>query len=86
MEGAWKSASHLPTPLKTTPLFNTPQSTTLGMPSVSCYFGLKEHKSTVNWGGIDEYRKAIIVLSSSGLGFIEDVEHMHSPCSAQISG
>ena len=45
----------------------------------------KKNKSTVNWGGIDEYRRAIIVLSSSGLGFVEGFEHMCTPWSAQIS-
>ena len=89
--GTWESSSQLPTPLKMSPSIDLLQSTTLSVPSVSFYFGFKEDKNTVNWGGIDEYRRLLLfyrhppLAGSTGLGFAVDSECMNASPSAPHS-
>lgn len=67
------------------------QSTTWSVPSVSFYFWFKEDKNTVNWEGIDEYRRLLLfyrhppLAGRTGLGFAEDSECMNASPSAPHS-
>lgn len=52
--------THQPTRLQMAPSFNLLQSTALNVPSVSCYFRLKEDRRFVNSGGIAECRNTVM--------------------------